>query len=129
MPNLTALVALVSVFAYFGVGFAVGKARNTYNVKAPATTGDPNFERIFRAQQNMLEWMPIFLPTLLLFGLYVSDRWAAILGLVWIVGRIVYTAAYAQAAEKRSTGFFIQAAATLALMIGALVGIMRALIA
>jgi glutathione S-transferase len=129
MPHLTALVALLAVFAYFGVGFNVGRARIKYKIAAPATTGDPAFERIFRTQQNMLEWMPIFLPALFLFGVYVSDRWAAILGLVWIAARILYVVTYAQAAEKRSAGFAIQALASLILMIGALVGIVRTLIA
>jgi len=38
--------------------------------------GHPDFDRVFRVQMNTLEWMPIFLPVLWLFALYVSD-WAA----------------------------------------------------
>ena len=33
----------------------VGRARGTYGVKAPATTGHPEFERYFRVHQNTLE--------------------------------------------------------------------------
>src|SRR3954465_15530933 len=37
----------------------------------------PRFERVFRVQMNTLEWMPIFLPSLWLFAIYVSDPIAA----------------------------------------------------
>ena len=127
--HLTALVTILSILVYFGADLSVGKARGTYKIKAPATTGDPAFERIFRAHQNMLEWMVMYLPALWLFAVYVGDRWAALLGLVWIVGRIVYLVTYAQAAEKRTAGFAIQALATLVLVFGSLIGIVRALIA
>lgn len=129
MPHWTALVTLLSVAVYFGADLRVGMARGTYKIEAPATTGDPNFERVFRAHQNMLEWMPIFLPSLWLFALTLSDRGAALVGLVWIAGRVLYLAAYAQAADKRGRGFAIQATAAAVLFLGALVGVVRALIA
>lgn len=129
MPHWTALVTLLAVIVYFGADLSVGKARGTYQIKAPATTGDPNFERIFRAHQNMLEWMPIFLPSLWLFAIYLSDRWAALVGLVWIAGRVLYIVTYAQAADKRGRGFAIQAMASGVLFAGALIGVVRALIA
>ena len=129
MPHWTALVTLLSIAVYFWADLSVGKARGTFQIKAPATTGDPNFERIFRAHQNMLEWMPIFLPALWLFALYLSDRWAALVGLVWIGGRALYFVTYAQAADKRGRGFAIQAAASAVLFVGALIGVGKALIA
>lgn len=129
MPHWTALVTLLSIAVYFWADLNVGKARGTYQIKAPATTGDPNFERIFRAHQNMLEWMPIFLPALWLFALYLSDRWAALVGLVWIGGRILYILTYSQDAAKRGLGFAIQATAAAVLFVGALIGIGKALIA
>ena len=67
----------------------------------PAISGNPDFERVFRVQMNTLEWMPIFLPSLWLFAIYISDPVAAALGVVWIVGRILYMIGYSQAAEKR----------------------------
>ncbi len=129
MPHWTALVTLLSIAVYFWADLSVGKARGAFQIKAPATTGDPNFERIFRAHQNMLEWMPIFLPALWLFALYLSDRWAALVGLVWIGGRALYIVTYAQAADKRGRGFAIQAAASAVLFVGALIGVGKALIA
>ena len=123
MPNYTALVTLLAVALYFSTGLMVAKARQKFGVVLPATTGHTDFERVFRVQQNTLEWMPIFLPALWLFALYVGDVWAAVLGLVWIVGRLIYIRGYQEAAEKRHTGFFVQLAACGVLWIGALIGI------
>jgi glutathione S-transferase len=97
----------------------VAKARAKYGVKAPATTGNLDFERVFRVQMNTLEWLPIFLPSLWLFAIYVSDAIAAAIGLVWIIGRIVYMAGYTKSVPQRSPGFAIQSLAAVALWIGA----------
>ena len=85
----------------------------------PAITGNPDFERVFRVQMNTLEWMPIFLPSLWLFAICISDVIAAVLGLVWIAGRILYMTGYSQAAAKRGRGFGIQASAAIVLWLGA----------
>jgi glutathione S-transferase len=118
--HFTAIATCLALLFYFFTIMKVGKARQTYGIKAPAITGNPEFERLFRVQTNTLEWMPMFLPSLWLFAVYVSDPIAAGLGLVWIVGRILYLTGYSQAAEKRGLGFAIQALATFALMLGAL---------
>src|ERR1019366_3690306 len=86
MPNFTAFVILLAVILYFWTGFRVGQARIKFKIKAPATTGNPDFERVFRIQMNMLEWMPVFLPAVYLSAIYVSDIGAALLGIVWIAG-------------------------------------------
>src|ERR1700730_10529746 len=93
MPNFTALVTLLAVILYFWISFRVGQARARFGIKAPATTGNPDFERAFRIQMNTLEWMPIFLPAIWLAAIYVSDIGAALLGIVWIAGRVLYCAA------------------------------------
>ena len=80
----------------------------------------PDFERVFRAQMNTLEWLPIFLPSLWLFAIYIGDGIAAMLGLVWVIGRILYILGYAQATAKRGPGFYVQALAAAALWVGAL---------
>ena len=98
---------------YFFTAIQVSKARAAFGIKAPAITGNPDFERVFRVQMNTLEWMPIFLPSLWLFAIYISDPIAAALGLVWIAGRILYMTGYSQAAAKRGRGFQIQAAAAI----------------
>ena len=91
-------------------------------MKAPATSGAPEFERAFRIQQNTLEQMMLFLPSLWLFAALVSDSWAGVAGLAWVIGRILYALGYARAAEKRSAGFGVAILANLVLLIGALVG-------
>jgi glutathione S-transferase len=128
MLDFTAIVTLLAVGFYFFTGVAVAKARARYGIKAPATTGYPDFERFFRIQANTLEWMPIFLPPLWLFAIYVNDIAAAVLGLVWILGRILYFRGYSAAAEKRSRGFAIQALAGTTLLVGAFIGIVSKLI-
>jgi glutathione S-transferase len=83
-------------------------------------TGDPLLERAVRAHSNTLEWMPIFLPAMWLLAIYWSPAWAAILGMVWIIGRIIYFVGYRAAPPKRFPGFLIQSIATTALALGAL---------
>ena len=41
------------------------------------------------------------------------------LGLVWVVGRILYVLGYAKSVKQRGPGFAIQALATIALWVGA----------
>jgi glutathione S-transferase len=123
MPNYTALITLLAVLLYFFTGLQVAKARQKFGVMVPATSGHADFERVFRVQQNTLEWMPIFLPPLWLFALYVSDWGAAAIGLAWVVGRILYIRGYTDAVEKRHSGFFVQGIASGTLLIGALIGI------
>src|SRR5438132_10979734 len=120
MYHFTALVSLLAILFYFFTCARVARARGTYGVRLPAISGNPDFERVFRVQMNTLEWMPIFLPSLWLFAIYISDAIAAGIGLVWIAGRILYLIGYAQAAVKRGPGFGIPASAAIILVVGAL---------
>lgn len=128
MYHYTAIVTLLAILFYFFTSVQVAKARAKFAIKAPAITGSADFERVFRVQMNTLEWLPIFFPSLWLFAIYVSDPIAALIGLVWIVGRILYLTGYSQAADKRGTGFGIQAFAAMALWLGALGAIVWRLI-
>jgi glutathione S-transferase len=124
MYHFTALVTVLACLLYCYTTVRVSQARRTFGIKAPATIGNVDFERVFRVQMNMLEWMPPFLAGLWLSAIYISDTIAALIGLVWIAGRVMYIFAYAEAANKRGPGFGIQALAGLALLIGALVAIL-----
>jgi glutathione S-transferase len=124
MPYYTAIATLLAVALYFVLATQVAAARGKFNVKLPATTGDPHFERIFRAHINTLEWMPTFLAPLWLCAIYLNDAAAAALGLIWIGGRIWYFLGYRRAVEKRLPGFFIQSSACLLLFVGAVAGIL-----
>jgi glutathione S-transferase len=120
MLHYTALVTCLAILFYFFTTIQVSKARVAFGIKVPATSGNADFERVFRVQMNTLEWMPIFLPSLWLFAIYIGDALAAALGLVWIAGRILYMTGYSQAAKKRGRGFGIQAGAAVLLWLGAL---------
>lgn len=120
MHHLTALITLLAIAFYFSTAVNVSRSRTKTGVKVPAMSGHPDFERAFRIQMNTLEWMPIFLPALWLFAIYISDAIAAGIGVVWIIGRILYFVGYSQAAAKRSLGFAIQSLAAMALWAGAL---------
>src|ERR1700723_1258706 len=128
MPSYTAFVTLLAVLFYAATGFGVARARRKFGIVAPTTSGQPDFDRAFRVQMNTLEWMPIFLPLLWLFAYYVSDRGAAILGIAWCVGRVVYIVGYSKAAAKRELGFITQGAVCLLLLLGAVAGIVTALV-
>src|ERR1700704_1936661 len=120
MYHFTALVTCLAIAFYFFTTTRVSKARVAFGIKVPATSGHPDFERVFRVQMNTLEWMPIFLPSLWLFAIYISDPIAAGLGLVGCAARILYMTVYSQAANKRGRGFGIQAGAAVLLWLGAL---------
>jgi glutathione S-transferase len=128
MYHFTALVTCLAIALYFYTSIRVAKARAKFGIKAPAITGNDDFERVFRVQMNTLEWLPIFLPSLWLFAIYISDPIAAAIGLLWIAGRALYMTGYSQAANKRGRGFGIQALATGILWLGALGAIVWRLI-
>ena len=77
MYHYTALVTCLAIAFYFFLSIQVSKARRQFGVKLPAISGNADFERVFRVHMNTLEWMPIFLPSLWLFAVYVSDPYAA----------------------------------------------------
>lgn len=122
MPShaYVAIVTLLALLTYFWMGLQVGRARAKSGIAAPAMTGDPVLERTIRAHYNTLEWLPLFLVPLWLFAIYWSDLIAAIVGLVWIVGRVVYQLGYVADPKKREAGFLIQALAVAVLLFGSL---------
>jgi glutathione S-transferase len=123
------LVTLAALLFYFWTGLMVGNARRKFNVPAPATTGNPDFERVFRVQMNTLEWLPIFLVSLWIFCMYWNGLLGAVIGAIWIVGRYMYAHGYMAAADQRSMGFMIQALAVMILFLGGLFGALGSLFA
>ena len=122
MPShaLVAIVTLLALLTYFWMGLQVGRARGKSGIAAPAMTGDPVLERTIRAHYNTLEWLPLLIVPMWLFAIYWNDHVAAGLGVVWIVGRILYQTGYVADAGKRSMGFLIQMVAVAVLLFGAL---------
>jgi glutathione S-transferase len=117
--SFVALVTLLTVAVYLWMGTQVAGTRRKTGILPPVMTGDPVLERTIRAHCNTLEWLPIFLPCLWLFAIYWNSSVAAALGLVWVIGRIVYFLGYVADASKRFPGFFIQALAAAVLLFGA----------
>ena len=120
--ELVSIVTALALIEYVVLSVQVGQARGRYGVDAPAITGHPIFERHFRVQQNTLEQLIVFLPALWLFGSYVSGAIAALLGLLFIVARVVYARGYIADPKKRSTGALMTAIANSALLLGGLIG-------
>ena len=96
--------------------------RVRYGVQAPATTGDPTFERTYRVQQNTIEQLVIFFPALWLCATYVGDFFAALVGLVFIGGRYLYARQYIADPATRTAGIAIGLAASAVLLLTGLVG-------
>jgi len=125
MPLVHLVIGLALAQFWFFL-FAVGKARGTYKVEAPATTGNDIFERYFRVQMNTLELLIIFVPSILLFGQYCGAYIAAALGVIYIVGRFVYFMSYVKDPKSRSMGYGLSAAPVMVLLVGAIFGAIRA---
>ena len=120
--ELVAIVIALALLEFMTFGGLVGRARGRAGIEAPAITGDPIFERYMRVHQNTMENLVVFIPAIWLFGSYVSAEIAALLGLVFIVGRFVYLRGYVEEPRKRSTGTLVTMLAQAVLLIGGGVG-------
>ncbi len=117
------LITALTLLFYQVLTVNVGRARAKYKIMPPAMSGNENFERVVRVQQNTLEQLVVFLPALWLFSVYVNPFWGAGLGAAWVIGRIIYAWGYYQAAEKRIVGFAISILSGIVLILGSLVGV------
>jgi glutathione S-transferase len=126
LPAIPALVSALALVTYQATTILVGRARARHRVKPPSTTGPEDFERALRVQQNTLEQLVFFLPTFWLAVLFGDASIAAVLGLIWVGGRIAYAVGYLQAAEKRGPGFGISLLSSVVLWMMAVVGAIRA---
>ncbi|XP_038203854.1 microsomal glutathione S-transferase 2 [Arvicola amphibius] len=102
---LLAAVSLLSACQLIYFAIYVGQARFKYKISPPAVSGSPDFERIFRAQQNSLESYPVFILILWMAGWYFNQAFAACLGIVYLYARQKYFWGYAEAADNRIGGF------------------------
>jgi glutathione S-transferase len=123
------IVTVLALLQFIVFGFKVGRARGRYGVKAPAITGNDTFERYFRVQQNTLELLVVLVPGLYLFSRYLNPLVAAVLGVIYLIGREVYAAAYVKEPAKRSAGYGMSFLPAAILVLGGLIGAVRQLIA
>jgi glutathione S-transferase len=122
-----AFVIALALVQYVVFAMLVGWARGKYGVKAPAVTGHEIFDRYFRVHQNTLELLVVFVPAIWLFGMYVDPTWAALLGLVYLVARVLYLRGYVADPAKREVGFALSVLPVFVLLAGALWGAGRRL--
>lgn len=120
------LIIVLALIEFVLFGYAVAQARTRYHVPAPATSGHEVFERYFRAQMNTLEQLVVFVPSIWLFAHYINAWIAVALGTLFIIGRALYFRGYVQSAQTRHAGFVISAIPNATLLIGALIGVIRA---
>lgn len=124
----TALVSLVAVLEYMAFTLWTGFSRQKFGVQAPATTGHPEWERIFRVQQNTLEQLAIFLPALWIFSTFVSATWGPAIGLLFVIGRPIYGLSYAKEPSRRTLGFLLGFFCNVVLVIGGIGGLVARLL-
>lgn len=122
MKNPIHIVALLALLEYLAFTVLAGRARAKGHVMAPSTSGDEAFNRAFRVQQNTLEQIVIFLPALLLASIYWPQTVVAGIGVVWLVGRLLYRQQYVKNPASRAPGFILTLLPTVVLLLMALWG-------
>ena len=120
------IIAMLALIEYLYFGAEVGRARSRTGVAAPAVSGDADFERVYRAHQNTLEQLVIFLPALFATAWFVSELLAVAAGVAFLIGRALYFRTYAVDAEKRGPGMLVTVAANVTLLLAGLVGALLA---
>ena len=123
MNEYTTVVAMLALIQLIYFTMRTGAARGKYEIDAPATTGNPDFERTFRTHQNSIEQIVIFLPALFSFSYYVSPFWAQVVGVAYIAGRFLYAQAYINSPDKRAPGMIITMLSNAVLVLGTIIGI------
>lgn len=122
---LTTIATLLALLVYFFTFSVVGKARTTYGVSAPAITGNVEFEKRYRVQMNTVEQIVILLPVMWLCAIWVRDLYAAIGGVIWSIGRIIYAIGYYNAPQKRGIGFALTIAPSIVMFLAVIAGVIR----
>lgn len=128
---LSAAVTILAVVVCLYTAIVVGNMRSKHGVKAPAVTGAPEFEKAYRVQMNTLEQFALFLPIFWIATALpvISGYFPPALGLLWVVGRVIYMRSYMADPATRSLGFNIGAGAVVGLLLLSIIGIAHAWLA
>ncbi len=119
-----AMVTALALAEYSVFGAMVGRARAQHKVIAPATTGNPEFERYFRVHQNTLEALIVFVPAVWIFSLTVHYHVGVALGVLFLIARIVYASGYLKDPAKRAPGALLSFGVNSILVLGSIVAIL-----
>lgn len=124
---LSGIVTLLAIILYLYMGARVGILRGRLGIKAPATTGDPVFERAFRVHCNTGEQYIAFLPLLwLATAFFHAVAWLpALFGVTFLIGRIVYMRLYMADPEGRLPGAFTTMLSNVGLVVLAVIGLIQ----
>jgi glutathione S-transferase len=120
---LVMLIVVLAVIEVMVLGFLVARGRDRYGVPAPATSGHPDWERLNRAHQNSLEQLVLFIPLFLAYCFNTGLQTGIVLGLVYLLARIVYAVGYVRRSERRAAGAFLTFAVQVWLAVGAMIGL------
>lgn len=120
-----AIVTILALGQFILFSIQVGSMRGKHGIKAPATTGHPEFERVFRVQQNSMEQLVAFIPALWMFGYLVNPLWGAAMGLVFIIGRFIYRSSYVKDPAARGMGFTITFVPTAVMLVWGLIAAVK----
>jgi glutathione S-transferase len=121
--EFVALVTLLLLFQYVVFMGLCGKARAKSGITAPAVTGDETFERAYRVQMNTIDQLIITLPAMWLSATYFMPMVAAMLGLLFFAGRMMYRLAYMRDPTSRGPGMMLGFLANIALILTATWGV------
>ena len=120
--NYVHIVAVLAILQFFIFGILVGRARGQYGIHAPAVSGNEHFDRHFRVQMNTLEQLVGFLPALFIARQYWSNVLVAGIGVIYLIGRLVYRRSYLADPSKRGPGFLMTVIPTFTLLALGLIG-------
>ncbi len=123
MLSVVTLIMVLAVIEVLVLGVLVGRGRDQYGVRAPATSGHPKWERLNRAHQNSLEQLVLFIPLFFAYCFNTGLQTGIVLGIVYLIARIIYAVGYVREAERRSTGAFLTFAVQVWLAVGAIIGL------
>ncbi|PCH59760.1 MAG: hypothetical protein COC19_06745 [SAR86 cluster bacterium] len=125
--ELVILMVIVALLEYVYFSAMVGRARGKFDIQAPAVSGNIEFERVYRAQQNTMEQLVVFIPAIFIYNHLGSSSVAAGLGLLFVIGRAVYFYTYSRGLN-RGTGFLMGFIAIIILLLASAYNVIMALL-
>jgi len=121
-------VFMLAQYIYFTMRAGLARDKDQ-KIVAPAMTGSEEFEKKLRVQLNTLEQLIVALPALWLCAVFFSADVAAVLGIIYLIGRFVYSIGYLSTDVKnRATGMIFTMLSNVAMLGCALFGSVRSLI-